>query len=62
MLERLAADKKFNVSIDDMKSTMDPMRFIGRAPEQVEEFLAEVIEPILAGAKETAQAREEVRV
>ena len=62
MLERLAADKKFNVSIDDMKSTMDPMRFIGRAPQQVEEFLAEVITPILAGAKDTSHAREEVRV
>jgi adenylosuccinate lyase len=62
MLERLAADKKFNVSIDDMKSVMDPMRFVGRAPQQVEEFLAEVIAPILAGAKDAAPAREEVRV
>ena len=29
---------------------MDPRRFVGRAPEQVDEFLAEVVEPLLAGA------------
>jgi adenylosuccinate lyase len=62
MLERLSADKRFNVSLKDMQSLMDPMRFIGRAPQQVEEFLAEVIDPILAGAKETLAVREEVRV
>lgn len=62
MLERLAGDKRFNVSIEDMKSTLDPMRYVGRAPQQVEEFLAEVIEPILAGSKPSALAREEVRV
>lgn len=62
MLERLAGDAKFNVSIDDMQSVLDPMRFIGRAPEQVEEFLAEVIEPILAGSRPDTLAREEVRV
>ena len=62
MLERLDADTNFNVSIEDMRSAMDPMRFIGRAPQQVEEFLAEVIAPILAGATDGSPAREEVRV
>jgi adenylosuccinate lyase len=62
MLERLAADKRFNVSMADMKSLLDPKRFIGRAPQQVDEFLAEVVDPILAGSKAPAPAREEVRV
>jgi adenylosuccinate lyase len=62
MLERLAADKAFNVSMSDMKSLLDPRRFIGRAPQQVDEFLAEVVEPILAGAKHASPTREEVRV
>jgi adenylosuccinate lyase len=62
MLERLAADARFNVSIEDMRSTLDPARFIGRAPQQVEEFLAEVIDPILAGSKRSTSPREEVRV
>src|SRR4051812_4599209 len=62
MLERLAADARFNVSMDDMHSTLDPSRFIGRAPQQVAEFLAEVVDPILSGARRPAVAREEVRV
>ena len=62
MLERLAADRKFNVSIEDMHALMDPMRFIGRAPQQVDEFIAEVIDPILAATVQSSAAREEVRV
>ena len=62
MLERLAHDKSFNVSLSDMKSLLDPQRFIGRAPQQVDEFLAEVVDPILAGAKDVSSVREEVRV
>jgi adenylosuccinate lyase len=62
MLERLAADKKFNVSLSDMKSLLDARRFIGRAPQQVDEFLAEVVEPILSGSTNPPALREEVRV
>jgi adenylosuccinate lyase len=62
MLERLAADASFKVSLDDMRATLDPARFIGRAPEQVEEFLREVVAPLLAGSADAAPRREEVRV
>ena len=60
MLERLSADQDFGVSFADMQSALDPARFVGRAPEQVDEFLSDVIEPLLAG--HTQAAREEVRV
>ena len=61
MLHRLAADPEFGVPFEDLVSATDPMRFVGRAPEQVDEFLSEVIAPLLAGAP-AAAAREEVRV
>jgi len=61
MLERLAADPEFGVSIDEMRATLDPRRFIGRAPEQVDEFLGEVVEPLLT-RREELDHREEVRV
>jgi adenylosuccinate lyase len=48
MLERLAADREFGVSIEDMQSTLDPHRFVGRAPQQVDEFLNEIVEPLIA--------------
>ncbi len=50
MLERLAGDPAFPAGLDDLRSTTDPARFYGRAPEQVDEFLVEVIEPILSSA------------
>src|SRR5690242_3987106 len=48
MLDRLAADPQFDVSIDDMERTLDPHRFVGRAPQQVDEFLNEIVTPLIA--------------
>ena len=61
MLDRLATDPEFGVSIDEMRLTLDPRRFIGRASEQVAEFLSEVVEPLLTRRQELG-TREEVRV
>jgi adenylosuccinate lyase len=44
LLERLAADSAFGKV--DFASILNPKQFVGRAPEQVDEFLAEVVEPI----------------
>ncbi len=66
LLDRLATDPEFGalgLSMDDLHAATEPTRFVGRAPRQVDEFLAEVVEPILAGAGAEAVApREEVRV
>jgi adenylosuccinate lyase len=62
MLERLANDPAFPVSFDDMSSALDPHRFVGRAPQQVDEFLDHVVEPILAGHAPTDEGLEEIRV
>ena len=48
LLELIAADPAFNLSLDALKAAMDPSRYVGRAPKQVEEFLEEVIRPVLA--------------
>jgi adenylosuccinate lyase len=61
MLERLAADPRFGVPLSDLQAVAAPERFVGRAPEQVDEFLAEQIQPIL-DATADALPREEVRV
>jgi adenylosuccinate lyase len=44
LLERLAADEAF--SNVDLESLLDPALFVGRSAEQVDEFLAAVVEPI----------------
>lgn len=47
LLELIAEDEAFNLSLEDLQKTMNPSKYVGRAKEQVEEFLAEVIQPIL---------------
>ena len=49
------------VSLDVMRQTLDPRRFIGRAPQQVDEFLNEIVEPLIEQADDST-LREEVRV
>jgi adenylosuccinate lyase len=63
LLDRIAADPAFGLSAAEVAVAADPLRFVGRAPEQVDEFLAAEIDPILASDPEAAQAAaEEVRV
>lgn len=47
LLELIAADPSFNLTLNELKSTMDPSKYTGRAKEQTEEFVLEVIRPIL---------------
>ncbi len=61
MLERLAADPAFTVSLQDIQAAADPTRFTGRAPAQVEEFISEVVSPLLSTPR-AAVEHEEVRV
>jgi adenylosuccinate lyase len=60
LLERLAADKEWKVSVREMREALDPASFVGRAPQQVDEFLREVVSPLLEGVD--AAEVEEVRV
>ena len=62
MLERLADDSAFNVPLADLESAIDATRFVGRAPQQVDEFLAQVVEPLLARRSPSDELAEEVRV
>jgi adenylosuccinate lyase len=60
LLERLAKDKGWKVPLRDMREALDPASFVGRAPQQVDEFLREVVSPLLEGAE--VMDPEEVRV
>jgi adenylosuccinate lyase len=62
MLERLANDPAFGVPLTDLQDAAEPTRYVGRAPVQVDEFLAEEIEPWLRSQPELPGAHEAVRV
>jgi len=53
LLELIAADEHFNLTLDELKATMNPANYVGRSVSQVEEFLAEVVKPILDENAET---------
>ena len=48
--------------MEDLQTAMDPKRYIGRAPEQVDEFLKEIVRPILEKNKEVLGAKAEILV
>jgi adenylosuccinate lyase len=62
LIERLAADKSFGVQMGELQGVLNPRRFAGRAPEQVDEFLRDVIAPLFAGESSRASTLEEIRV
>lgn len=47
LLDRIVDDPAFDLSNNDIKELMDPIKFVGRGPEQVSEFLEDFIYPIL---------------
>ena len=43
LLERIAADPIFGVTLEELHQIIDPKKYVGRAPEQTEEFLRETV-------------------
>ena len=62
LLELIAADPSFNMSLEDLKKTMDPAKYVGRSKEQVEAFLRNVINPVLEENKELLGVTAEITV
>ena len=46
MVERIAADPAFGLTKEEITAGLVPENFVGRAPQQVEEFIANVLQPI----------------
>lgn len=47
LLELIAADPAFNLTLEELQKSMQPSRYVGRAKEQVERFLEIVVRPVL---------------
>ena len=62
LLELIANDESFNMSLEDLKACMNPSKYVGRSVEQVKEFLEEVINPILEENKEILGMKAEINV
>ena len=47
---------------EELKKTMDPAKYVGRAPIQVDKFIANVVKPILDANKEELGVKAEINV
>ena len=62
LLELIAADPAFNLSLEELQKTMDPAKYVGRAPVQVEAYLNNVVNPMLEANKEILGVTAEIHV
>lgn len=62
LLELIAADPAFNMTLEDLQKTMNPSGYIGRSKEQVDAFLSNVIKPVLEENKDLLGVRAEISV
>ena len=62
LLERIAADPAFGMTKEQLDAIMEPKNFVGRAPEQTDEFIKEVVNPILEENKDILGMKAEINV
>ena len=62
LVERIAADPAFMVTREEIEAILQPEKFIGRSKEQVEEYLADIITPLLQENKELLGEKQELSV
>lgn len=56
LLDRIAGDPAFGVTRAELEEELRPERYVGRAPQQVDEFLAEWVDPVLRRYPDVVQS------
>ena len=62
LLDLIAADPAFGLNEEELKKTMEPAKYVGRAPLQVENFLKKVVDPVLEANKDVLGMTAEINV
>ena len=62
LVDRIADDPRFGLTREQILESMEPSRFVGRAPEQTERFFREFVDPILDANKEALNMTAEISV
>lgn len=62
LLELIAADDEFPMGLEELKASMEPAKYTGRAASQVEEFVEEFVNPVLQQNKELLGVKAEINV
>ena len=62
LLERIASDEAFGVTLEDLEKILQPEKYTGRAKEQTEDFLAELVQPVLDKYADIESDKPEINV
>ncbi len=62
LLELIAADDSFPMTLEKLQETMEPSKYVGRSERQVEKFLEEFVNPVLEANKELLGIKAEINV
>ena len=62
LVDRIAGDPSFNLTKEEILAVMKPENYVGRAPQQTEEFISEYIRPILEENKDILGVKVELNV
>lgn len=62
LLERIADDEAFGVTLEELENILQPEKYTGRAKEQTEDFLNETVKPVLERYKEIVFEKPEINV
>ena len=62
LLELIAADPAFHMTLDQLQKSMDPKKYVGCSAHQVDKFLAEVVRPILDANRDQLGITAEINV
>ena len=62
LLELIASDPAFNMTLEQLESCMEPSRYVGRSEIQVTNFLRDVVQPILDANKDVLGVKAEITV
>ncbi len=62
LLERIAADPSFGLTLEQLNANMDPAKYVGRAPGQTREFVANVLQPIFDANADALGVKAEINV
>ena len=62
LLARIAGDPIFGVTLEELQELIQPEKYVGRAPKQTEEFLTEIVEPVLEKYSGVQEEKPEINV
>ena len=62
LLERIANDEAFGVTLEELENILQPEKYTGRAKEQTEDFLSDYVNPVLEKYKDIESDKPEINV